>query len=135
MELHNEIGDSTNIDYDVTNDYIKTRPIIIVQGVNSKNYIFFGKRNSSHGDYVTNYLRNDCKKLNITLNEYKMEYGYLLGKIAFIDKEFDELAKGYLFEEIVNILQNDPRIEKVYQTVSHPIPSNGKIKRLAQIIK
>jgi len=135
LELHDGVGESTNIDYDITNDYIRTRPIIIVQDINGKNYVLFGRRNSSHSDYVANYLPEDCKKLNITLNNYKMGYGYLLGKIAFVDQVFDELAKGYTFDDIVNILKNDPRIVKVYTTPNNNRkPGGGKITRLARII-
>lgn len=133
LELHDAIGDETSIDYDVTADHIRNRPLIIVHDKNTnKDFVMFGPRGVSHGFYISsNKLFADAAQQNIKVDEYKMGYGYLLGKIAFVDGKPDENQFGYSNEEIVNILKNDPRIEKVYQTGGHPHKPGDKIKRLA----
>ena len=133
LELHDAIGDETSIDYDVTADYVRNRPLIIVHDKNTnKDFVMFGPRGASHGFYISsNKLFADAAQQNIKVDEYKMGYGYLLGKIAFVDEKPDENQFGYSNEEIVNILKNDPRIEKVYQTGGHPHKPGDKIKRLA----
>lgn len=75
------------------------------------------------------------KAKNIEPNKYKMGYGYLLGNsIAFVDKQGDNFQFGYTLEDEVSILKNDPRIKKVYQTASHPMPGGGPITRLAKLL-
>ena len=126
------------IDFDVTNDYVRTGPIIIINDVNTnKDYVFFGPRGTSHGDYIKNKLTDDMEAKNIKPNNYKMGYGYLLGNIAFVDEQGDNFQFGYTLEDEVNILKNDPRIKKVYTTPGHPHPNPGKpapITRLAKLI-
>lgn len=129
-----EIGQETYIDYDITNDYVRTRPIIIIRDANSKkNYVFFGPLGTSHGNYVQNKLLADIAEKNITADNYYMGYGYLLGNIAFVDESGDELQVGYTFNDEVEILKNDPRIKKVYTTPGVR-GSGGTIKRLAKLI-
>ena len=135
LELHDEIGDETSIDYDITADHIRNRPLIIVHDDNTnKDFVMFGPRGASHGSYIRNKLLADAAEQNIKVNAYKMGYGYLLGKIAFVDEKPDENQFGYNDEEIVDILKNDPRIEKVYLTGGHPHKPGDKIKRLAKLI-
>lgn len=136
LELHDEVDDETSIDYDITADHIRNRPLIIVHDDNTdKDFVMFGPRGASHGFYISsNKLFADAAQQNIKVNDYKMGYGYLLGKIAFVDETPDENQFGYSNEEIVNILKNDPRIEKVYQTGGHPHSPGDKIKRLAKLI-
>ena len=136
LELHDQIGEETSIDYDITADHIRNRPLIIVHDDNTnKDCVMFGPRGVSHGFYISSdKLFADAAKQNIKIDEYKMGYGYLLGKIAFVDEKADENQYGYSNEEIVNILKNDPRIEKVYQTGGHPHKPGDKIKRLAKLI-
>ena len=75
------------------------------------------------------------KAKNIEPNKYKMGYDCLLGNsIAFADKQGDNFQFGYALEDEVNILENDPRIKKVYQTVSHPMPGDDYITRLAKLL-
>lgn len=136
LELHDEIGDETSIDYDVTADNVRNRPLIIVHDDNTnKDFVMFGPRGVSHGFYISsNKLFADAAQQNIKIDEYKMGYGYLLGKIAFVDEKPDENQFGYSNDEIVNILKSDPRIEKVYQTGGHPHKPGNKIKRLAKLV-
>ena len=130
-----EIGDEFSIDYDITNDYVRSRPLIIIKDTNTnKDFVMFGSKGTSHGYYITNKLIEDTQAKNINIDPYKMGYGYLLGKIAFIDKVPDENQFGYSNDEIIDILIKDPRIEKVYQTGGHPHEPGDKIKRLAELI-
>lgn len=129
------IRNSTSIDYDITNDYVRTRPLIIINDENTdKDYVFFGPKGSAHSTYVENKLQDDMRIKNVTPNKYKIGYGYLLGSsIAFVDEQGDNFQVGYTLEDEVNILKNDPRIKKVYTT-----PGKGKlggpITRLAKLI-
>lgn len=135
ITLLDEIGESININYDPTDDHIRSRPIIIIKDKNTKqDYVMFGPKGSSHGNYVENYLFNELANKNIDFDPTYMGYGYLLDKIAFVDKVGDNYQSGYTFEDEVNILKNDPRIVKVYQTASHPMPGGGLVKRLAKLI-
>ena len=136
LSKDDSIGSETKIDYDITADHVRTKPIIIIQDANTKeNYVMFGPNGSSHGFYIQNKLLSDAQAKNINIDPYKMGYGYLLGSIAFIDKNPDNNQFGFTNDEILNIIKNDPRINKVYQTSSHPMPGGGMIKRLAKIIK
>ena len=133
LNLDDEINDETRINYDITADHVRTKPIIIINDKKTnKDFVMFGPRGSSHGFYISNKLLNDAQEQEIEINPYKMGYGYLLGKIAFIDKNPDENQFGYTNEDIVDILKNDPRIAKVYQTGGNPHIPGDKIKRLAQ---
>lgn len=130
------IGSKTKIDYDITADHVRNKPIIIIQDINTKkNYVMFGPNGSSHGFYIQNKLSSDAHAQNINIDQNKMGYGYLLGSIAFVDKIPDDNQFGFTNEEIVNILKSDPRIQKVYQTSAHPMLGGGFIKRLAKIIR
>lgn len=129
------VKDSTTIDYDITNDYVRNRPIIIVKDINTRqDYVFFGPAGSSHGFYVANKLAADCQAKNIQVDETYLGYGYLLGNIAFLDENPDNLLIGYTNAELLQILKNDPRIKKVYTTPPHR-GQGGPITRLAKLIK
>lgn len=136
LNKDDSIGSETKIDYDITADHVRTKPIIIIQDANTKeNYVMFGPNGSSHGFYIQNKLLSDAQNKNIDIDPYKMGYGYLLGSIVFVDKNPDNNQFGFTNNEVLDILKNDPRINKVYQTSSHPMPGGGIIKRLAKIIK
>lgn len=129
------VKNSTSIDYDITNDHVRTNPIVIVNDINTnKDYVLIGPKGWSHGFYILERLDTDCNKYNINQNNYKMGYGYLLKDIAFVDEQGDALQVGYTFEEEVNILKNDPRIKKVYTTPGRPAPNGGPITRLAKLV-
>ena len=135
ITLVDEIGESTKINYDPTDDHIRSKPIVIIKDKNTKqDYVMFGPKGSSHGYYIQNYLFDELANKNIDSDSAYMGYGYLLDKIAFVDEFGDGYQFGYTNEQIIDILKKDPRIVKVYQTASHPMPGGGLVKRLAHLI-
>ena len=133
LELNDKIGDETNIDYDITNDYVRNRPIIILENLkDNKPYVFFGQGGASHSHCLSNIQPKLNFDPNRQINPNKMGYGYLLGNIAFVDEIGDNLQVGYTKDEIVNILKQNPKIKKVYTTPGNRAPGGGKIKRLAK---
>lgn len=132
------VKDSTSIDYDITNDYVRTSPIIIINDINTnKDFVFIGPKGFAHSTYIEEKLKDDMAAKNIIANDYKMGYGYLLKNIAFVDEHGDNFLIGYSLEDEVNILKNDPRIKKIYTTPGHPHPNPGTpapITRLAKLI-
>lgn len=129
------IKNSTSIDYDITADHVRSRPIIIIHDINTnKDIVMFGPNGVSHGYYIQNKLLADCTKHNIEVDSTKMGYGYALHNIAFVDEQGDNFQYGYSNNDIVNILKNDPRIKKVYTTPGHPAPGGGPITRLAKLL-
>lgn len=132
--LIDKVNDKTYINYDPTADHVRTRPIIIVRDKNTnKDHVMFGPKGASHGYYIENKLYADAAENNIDIDPYVMGYGYLLGRIAFVDEQGDNYLFGYTNDQIVDILKDDPRIVKVYQTASHPMPGGGLVKRLAKL--
>ena len=102
------------IDFDITNDAVRDRPIIIVEDINThQSHVLLGKEGQSHGMFVSLDLDNMCEKENIIMDMNKIGYGYLLGPIAFVDETPDGLQIGYTNEEVINILKADPRIKKI----------------------
>lgn len=127
------VKNSTSIDYDITADHVRSRPIIIIHDMRTnKDMVMFGPNGSSHGYYIQNKLPYDCAAKNIEADPNKMGYGYALHNIAFVDEQGDNFQYGYTNDEIVNILKNDPHIKKVYTTPGHPVPGGGMITRLAK---
>ena len=126
------IKNSIIIDFDITNDAVRDRPIIIVEDINThQSHVLLGKEGQSHGMFVSLDLDNMCEKENIIMDMNKIGYGYLLGPIAFVDETPDGLQIGYTNEEVINILKANPRIKKIYTTP----PKRGKggpITRLAK---
>ena len=126
------IKNSIIIDFDITNDAVRDRPIIIAEDINThQSHVLLGKEGQSHGMFVSLDLDNMCEKENIIMDMNKIGYGYLLGPIAFVDETPDGLQIGYTNEEVINILKADPRIKKIYTTP----PKRGKggpITRLAK---
>ena len=138
LDDDNKIGvkNSTNIDYDITNDYVRTRPFIIINDVNTnKDYVFFGPKGVAHSTYINRKLQDDMAAQNITPNNYKMGYGYLLGNIAFVDEHGDNFLIGYTLDDEVDILKKDPRIKKVYTTPGHPHPNPGQAAPITRLAK
>ena len=127
------IKNNTFIDYDITDDHVRTNPIIIIYDLNTnKDVLMIGPKGMSHRGYIENKLNEDCIEKDINPDPYKMSYGYLLINIAFIDEVMDNVNVGYTFDEVVRIMKNDPRIKKVYTTPGHPCPGGGPITRLAK---
>ena len=134
LNNNDEVRYSTYINYDVTNDYVRTRPIIIIRDIKEIDHVFFGPLGTSHGDYVQNKLQADINSKGIQSDNYHMGYGYLLGNIAFVDEIGDELQIGFTLDEIINALKKDPRIKKIYTTPPNRY-TGGIIKRLAKKYK
>lgn len=127
-------GSSTTIDFDPFNDIERERPIIIINDKNTdKDYIVFGHIGDSHTRCISSVLPSYIKKYNININEYKMAYAYLLNNIAFIDvNEENHFNKGYTIHDIISILKQHDKIDKIYST---PDKTSKKITRLAKKIK
>lgn len=132
IQNDDEIGQKTPIDYDPTADHVRTRPIIIIKDKNTnRDYVFFGSKGASHGSYIETKLMSDAAMQNIDVDPYYMGYGYLLGKVAFVDETGDNYQFGYTLNDEVDILKTNPKIEKVYQTGGHPHKPGDKVTRLA----
>lgn len=129
------VKNNINIDYDITADHVRSKPVIIIHDLNSnKDIVMFGPNGASHGSYIQNKLSADCAKANIKIDTTKIGYGYALYNIAFVDEQGDNFQVGYTLEDEVNILKSDPRIKKIYTAPGHPAPGGGPITRLAKLI-
>ena len=94
------VKNAINIDYDITNDAVRSKPFVIVKDTNNQDHIFFGPSGASHGYYIENKLLADAKAKNIEIDPYYMGYGYLLGnEIAFLDEIGDNFLIGYTFND------------------------------------
>jgi len=130
------VPNSLYLDYDITNDYVRTRPFLIVKDKNTgKDYVMRGPKGYAHSTFAGERLFKDAEKkgIEIDTNNY-LGYGYMLGNdIAFIDEKPDSYQIGYSTNDVINILKNDPSIRKVYQTPS--LQGKGYVTRLAKKIK
>lgn len=137
LTLNDKINDKIRIDYDISDDLIREKPIIVVQDDQHKNYVIFGHLGDSHGRCVKSKVEPFCVKNNISVA--KVGYGYLLGDIAFIDyMPLHKLNDDYPYlsdNELIDILKNDSRIQKVYQNSAYSMKNGGMIKRLAKLIR
>lgn len=132
LKLEDKINDDTTIDFDVFNDNIRDRPIIIVQDVQGKDYVLYGHIGDSHSRAIKSIVWPFARKNKIELNPSVMGYGYLLGKIAFVDLNSSNWQSvGYTNDELVDILKKQPKIDKVYSTP--PDKYDNVITRLATI--
>lgn len=133
-DLIDSRGASTEIDFDPYNDIERERPIIIINDKNTgKDHIIFGHIGDSHTRCISSVLPLYIKKHNIKINKYKMAYAYLLNNIAFVDmNEENHINNGYTIHDIINILKEHNRIDKIYST---PQENSNKITRLAQLVK
>ena len=137
LETNNDKkNDITTIDYDPADDHEREKPIIIYRvQVNNQNkdLVIVGQQGSSHGATLNREFVEELQKLNLPVElEDKNMYtqAYLLGKVAFIDKKMYNTYNSW--EEVQQILINDPRIEKIYTTP--PTKQGGEITRLAKIV-
>ena len=93
------------INYDVSDDIIRDKPILIVRGKNdNKDYIFIGNTGDSHSRLLQT-------KVNIPILDNYWCQAYLLGYIAFVDE--DNFIQ-YTQDEVINLLKNHPQIKKIY---------------------
>ena len=130
------VPNSLYLDYDITNDYVRTRPFLIVKDKNTgKDYVMRGPKGYAHSTFAGELLFKNAEKMGIEIdtNNY-LGYGYMLGNdVAFIDEKPDSYQIGYSTNDVINILKNDPSIRKVYQTPS--LQGKGYVTRLAKKIK
>ena len=99
----------------------------------SKDHIIFGHIGDSHTRCISSVLPLYIKKHNIKINKYKMAYAYLLNNIAFVDmNEENHINNGYTIHDIINILKEHNKIDKIYSTLQE---NSNKITRLAQLVK
>lgn len=128
------VKNAITIDYDITNDAVRSKPFVIIKDTNKQDHIFFGPSGTSHGNYIVSKLQADINAKNIEMDPYYMGYGYLLGnEIAFLDEIGDNFLAGYTLNDEINICKNDPRIKKVYTTPAQR-GKGGPITRLAKLI-
>jgi len=124
---------AVTINFNVLNDYVRDRPIIIIKGDNTgKDYILFGHVGDSHGRAYNTVGKIFIKQHNITPRQHCIGYGYLVKDIAFIDNN----NLGYSIDEMVSLLKNHLKIRKVYTSPEHHV-APGKsaiITRLAKKI-
>lgn len=132
-DLADSRGASTEINFDPYNDIERERPIIIINDKNTgKDHVIFGHIGDSHTRCISSILPLYIKKHNININKYKMAYAYLLNNIAFVDmNEENHINNGYTIHDIINILKEHNKINKVYST---PAKNSNKITRLAKKI-
>ena len=134
-ELNDNIGDTSTFDYDIAiADHHRDKPIVITRIKEDdgtlKDIAIIGNTGESHGAVTTSQ-----KWKHIVGNKYhSMDehwcQAYLLGRIAFFDMEHWAYI-GYTQDEIVNILKQQPQIDKVY-VIGH---KGNEITRLAKLIK
>lgn len=118
---------AVKIDFNVLNDYIRERPIIIIRDTQGKDYVIFGHLGDSHSRHIQTSVKTFIKRNHIEQDLAFFGYAYLVRDVAFVEN----YSQGYMLEDQVNILKNDPRIRKVYTTLESVKNNGGYITRLA----
>lgn len=110
------------INYDPWSPMLRSGPIVVGKEKDNNNtYVLIGKYGEHHIN-VLNRHKDIKQKIGNNINE-----AFLYGKCAYVNKY---QTGGQLSNtEAVEILKNDPRIEKVYLS---PGKSGGQLKRLAK---
>lgn len=118
---------AVKIDFNVLNDYIRERPIIIIKDTQGKDYVIFGHLGDSHSRCVQTRVKAFIRRNHIEQDSTFFGYAYLVRDVAFVEN----YSQGYVLDDLVNILKNDPRIRKVYTTLESVKNNGGYITRLA----
>ena len=131
-ELKDQIGDTTTLDYDIAvADHHRDKPIVItrIKEENGalKDIAVIGNTGESHGAVTcSQQWQHLIGDKYYSMDEHWCQ-AYLLDRIAFFDMEHWAYI-GYTQDEIVNILKQQPQIDKVY-AIEH---KTNKITRLAK---
>ena len=132
-ELDDKIGSEIKVDFDVTKDEQRERPIIVIKYyLNKKRFkdqVLIGEIGEDHKT-LQNKPQNKKYINNAVLNESMqpiVTYAYMVGKNAFLDPK-RMLSSFKSINEVRDILKNDPRINKVYRLLNDP----HDLRRLAK---
>ena len=132
-ELDDKVGSEVSVDFDVTRDEQRERPIIVIKYYinkkRTKDQVLIGDFGEDHTT-LQNKPQNKKYVNNVVLNEENkptVTYAYMVGKNAFLDPK-RMLTSFKSINEVRDILKNDPRINKVYRLLADP----HDLKRLAK---
>ena len=126
-----EVGSVIKVDFNPHNAQTRTAAIVIVREYSKgriiHNHVLIGEPGFHHRHIIKDpqykFIFDNCKNRN---GKPVMACAYLLGNIAFVNAKENNGFKST--REIINILSQDPRIQKVYLDNTY---KNGTIKRLA----